>query len=699
MHGIRREDVYKTPEEAQAFTIKLEKGFKLLDSFVSSVRDSDDASLSTGILADKEEADRMFALSSDIIDFMPEFYPSWHYRKNYLLHPRHDRDNLHRLLIEELTMIVSVLKKSPKSFAVWQHRLWVLSVLFSLRYDDLGEILTKELSLCMVLFGLDGRNFHGWGHVNYVRHYLKLLETGEAGSHNGSVDKLCYTEFTKLIDKNFSNSSAWFHRGLLSENHGSLSDELDGLTPAIYTDPNDQCLWEHFDWLMYKRNALGHYLVRHYYSPETNSLVFYFNDCVKLSPNDGFILGGPSEDHCCKLEGVWSAICSSPSIGKLKNVNLPEYAWRYTLSNPTNICSISFLSVFLVIETKKGLIDSFYFHMRSLPKCNVGSKVPDDTNYVPQLLALRYKLRLSADEDIPIDLDSMEFMRNCLDTPEGWKDLSSILRGPIRLPNSTRIVSLGKDITDNTMDQQMAMIQTLLDMGTESKYLHLAMHKMKRYVGEPSDPDQCYNNVQRIDTLRGSLYKDLLLMDKVDNILDSGALSGSTSADLSGIGISRLTYRNLQPHVLLEELNLSNNNLGNGCLLDIGICLMLKLRFVNLSLNKFTHLSKLLEALRNLSILERIDLSGNPLTAEDDFGSLHIPESLCEIDIANTPLAEYLLNEAGLSSSDTNESRICQHIPGFVICVTTRGEASESDAASPRSYDRLPRVFLRRTTK
>eukprot|EP00371_Babesia_bovis_P003438 XP_001612085.1 protein prenyltransferase alpha subunit repeat domain containing protein [Babesia bovis T2Bo] len=447
MHGIRKEDVYKTPEEKEAYTLKLSKGFKLLDSFVSSVRNSDDETSDSSIFNDESEADRMFALSTDIIDFMPEFYPSWHYRKNYFLRHRSDREHLKTLLFSELNMLMSILKNSPKSFAVWQHRLWVLTMLFSLRPDGLIDLLNKELSLCMLLFNKDGRNFHGWGHVNYVRHYLKLLESDISSDNDSPTDRLCYSEFSKLIDKDFSNSSAWYHRSHLSETQGSLASELKVIREGIYTDPNDQCVWEHFDWLLYRRNALPYYVVNCYY-------------CSKNSRS--------------KLDGVWSPIDSSPVISKIKNANLREYAWRFKLSYPVNQDALMHASPFIVVTMKRGSIDSFYSRLRSMPKCNVDGHNLNSHENVPHLLGLRYSMELHQNNEFQIDLASLKSFRSRMDTLYGWDETTDLLRNPILLPGTKRIVSIGQGVNELVLEDQLTMLKEL-DTLDSSKYLRLAL--------------------------------------------------------------------------------------------------------------------------------------------------------------------------------------------------------------------------------
>ena len=103
----------------------------------------------------------------------------------------------------------------------------------------------RELQTVDWYLNLDQRNFHAWDHRRWL--ITKL---------NRSVDE--ELSFTKtLIDKDFSNHSAWHYRSsLLKQKLGeklnieAIKSELDYVTNAFYVDPEDQAGWIYYDWLL-----------------------------------------------------------------------------------------------------------------------------------------------------------------------------------------------------------------------------------------------------------------------------------------------------------------------------------------------------------------------------------------------------------------------------------------------------------------
>ncbi|KAK1933220.1 protein prenyltransferase alpha subunit repeat domain containing protein [Babesia divergens] len=696
MHGIRREDFYKTPVEERAFAEKLKKGFRLLDSFVASVKQSElTVDSEGGLLEDPTEAERMFSLSGDITDFMPEFYPSWNYRKNYMLQKAIDPERILLLLKDELTFSASVLKKAPKCYAVWHHRLWVLTVLLNVRCDDLVDILKNEISLCMLFFKFDGRNFHGWGYLNFIKHYLYQVESSSNAVPTVAVDKLCYSEFKKLIETNFSNYSAWFNQGNLSETCGSITEDLESLTPAIYTDPNDQCLWHYFDWLLYHRNALRYFLVRCHYFEESQSFVVYFNTCVHLSRSDSFITITTYEAQVEKVEGRWEGFNCGLSSEKLEGLSVPQYVWRFVARQAIQISAIEHVSLCLMIETDDDIVRSYYSHMTQMAKCIISTDISETKDVNPCLLSLRYELRILSNGDMPLNMDSMSIMRSNMSNVSGWDDMSAVLGRPIRLPGSSCIVSLGRETTTEIFEKQLEMISELLGICTDSKYLYLARHKILRFIGEPSDAEECYKHVKRIDPLRATMYEDMLLKEKVQDALEGMDNKGLKSACLSGMGIKHLSYSTLCPHVMFETLDLSSNALSDSSSLDFGV--MLKLRHLSLANNRFTSLRRILGALSNLHNLKSLDVSRNPLITEEDELFKAIPPSLITIDITGTPLAASFIKEGDASSLSTYEGLLHTHCGVFSMRI---GDASGISKSRPESADVTgceTKVFLERS--
>ncbi|KAK1445166.1 protein farnesyltransferase alpha subunit like protein [Babesia gibsoni] len=659
MHGVRREDFYKTPEEEKAFAEKLKKGFKLLDDFVDNVRRSELELKSEGcLMGDEKEMERMFALSGEITDFMPEFYPSWNYRKNYLLQDSHSADKLHLLLLDELVFTESLLKKAPKCYAVWHHRLWILTILFNKKFEDLSDVLNKEIELCMLFFRFDGRNFHGWSHANFVRHYLKKLESIPKLGVASETDRLCFARFGKLIEKNFSNYSAWFHRGALSETCGSLDSDLDNIVPAIYTDPNDQCIWHYFDWLIYHRNALRFYLVKCCLLKDKGIFVLYFNGPVMLSTANSCIVAIGEGESPKQLEGKWESVKRALCFQRLGDAPIPQNVWRFRLATTLKTQDITHISLTVTIETDDDIVEAYYDHVITAPKCKVGEKEESNqTDYKATLLELGYMIHLDMDEDLVVDHNAFTIRRTNVANDGVWEDMSGILSRPVNLPGTSRMVPIGKDITAGILEDQLKMVTTLIGVGTCSKYLHLAANKINRYLGIARNAEKCYDSVKRLDPLRAAMYDDLLLNETVEDYLDKVQSSKSDAVSMAGIGIKNLSYRTMCPHFMLEELDLGSNSLNDG------------LKRLSLANNGFTSLRKLLSALQNLSDLISLDVSGNPLSTLESETIKSIPISLRQIDVTETPLISSLVREPENDATNGNitavHTSLCDSSTGF----------------------------------
>ena len=112
---------------------------------------------------------------------------------------------------------------------------------------------------------MDERNFHCWNYRLWVVGvYLAKIEQMSEGREE-------YTAFLKnecdmaekMIKKNFSNFSAWHYRSKLmpkiyERQEGlayilpveRITQDMDMLKHAFFTDPNDQSPWNYHEWLI-----------------------------------------------------------------------------------------------------------------------------------------------------------------------------------------------------------------------------------------------------------------------------------------------------------------------------------------------------------------------------------------------------------------------------------------------------------------
>ena len=147
----------------------------------------------------------------------------------------------------ELTLTQTALQsRNPKSYGAWHHRQWMLTLCCTGTAPGVTPYLAKlqraasgtahaetgegpalsqdcqavlksaaspaaELELCGQFLKLDERNFHCWNYRRYI------VQIGEIPLE----DELQYTN--ELIQRNFSNYSAWHYRASLLERLGNAT--------------------------------------------------------------------------------------------------------------------------------------------------------------------------------------------------------------------------------------------------------------------------------------------------------------------------------------------------------------------------------------------------------------------------------------------------------------------------------------------
>ena len=137
-------------------------------------------------------------------------------------HVNHE-DILH-LITTDLGFVFSLLRKFPKCYWIWNHRLWLLQQSHvHLSIATTRDLWKGELKLVGKMLTLDNRNFHGWG---YRRTVVAALES-KALSLDGVGMSMAKEEFdytTRMIGTSMSNFSAWHNRSKLIPR---LIDELE----------------------------------------------------------------------------------------------------------------------------------------------------------------------------------------------------------------------------------------------------------------------------------------------------------------------------------------------------------------------------------------------------------------------------------------------------------------------------------------
>ncbi|KAI0565615.1 Geranylgeranyl transferase type-2 subunit alpha [Gracilaria domingensis] len=187
----------------------------------------------------------------------PDEYSLWAFRRDVLLCriEYESADLILRAWKEELFLTTRALQRHPKAYPAWQHRLWLLEdskLAEHLPSEVRSEAIQNEWKLSAYMLSKDGRNFHGWAHRMRVR--CALTSAIPEKQSNLEREELAFAE--NKINDDFSNYSAWHHRSVLLPvvhdrcSANFLTNELQYVKQAFYTEPNVQSAWFYHRWLL-----------------------------------------------------------------------------------------------------------------------------------------------------------------------------------------------------------------------------------------------------------------------------------------------------------------------------------------------------------------------------------------------------------------------------------------------------------------
>jgi len=202
----------------------------------------------------KDYSEKSFNLTTKLLSINPDFHTLWNYRRiilkktfsEALQHSEVDNQEaqIKNLIEAELKLTADcIANRNPKSYSSWYHRRWIVEH-FGRNSDSKNNHqradLKSELALCTKFLSLDERNFHCWNYRSFI-----LKEKGFEPS-----DEIDFTN--SLIERNFSNYSAWHRRTLFldTNNIETLKGELEFVSNAIFTEPADQSCWIYHRWLI-----------------------------------------------------------------------------------------------------------------------------------------------------------------------------------------------------------------------------------------------------------------------------------------------------------------------------------------------------------------------------------------------------------------------------------------------------------------
>ena len=194
----------------------------------------------------QEYSEENLLFTSKMIVKNPDFFTLWNYRREILIALYASETKLsysipiekiknNSIRDQELLISSEGIKKNPKSYGAWYHRQWIAE-----RFDI---DVTKELELCKLFLKEDQRNFHCWNHRRFIVTISDIKP------------ELEYEFSNEKIKENFSNYSAFHHRSvyivfMIKNNNYNLDvikklvdDEINIITNAIFTEPDDQSSW------------------------------------------------------------------------------------------------------------------------------------------------------------------------------------------------------------------------------------------------------------------------------------------------------------------------------------------------------------------------------------------------------------------------------------------------------------------------
>lgn len=186
-------------------------------------------------------------LTTKVLDLNPEFNTAWNYRRDIITNI--DRLTDEKFWQDELKFTMIQLKRFPKVYWIWNHRVWTLN---NIPMDQL-KMWQGELVIVNALLEMDARNFHGW-------HYRRIVVSNIEKLTKSSLNKSEFEYVTSKINKNISNYSAWHQRvqlitDMLSndqivDKNEFMNKEIDYITNAIFTDAEDQSVWFYIMWMI-----------------------------------------------------------------------------------------------------------------------------------------------------------------------------------------------------------------------------------------------------------------------------------------------------------------------------------------------------------------------------------------------------------------------------------------------------------------
>ena len=216
MHGVLLRDKKELPEsEKLQESLAAKAAMDLLHSVMKSRREM------------VKFFPNLFSETGELIKLHPELTLAWNVRREQIM-LRCKEESESVIIREELALLNSIMISMTKSYCLWNHRKWLVRRF--LESESEKKFITSILKL-------DSRNFHCWSYRQFLATECGVVFDNDQMSRD-------------LLLRDFSSYSAWYLR--MTVDHHVPTEELEFVWNAIFTEPNDQSVWQYHDWFMNK---------------------------------------------------------------------------------------------------------------------------------------------------------------------------------------------------------------------------------------------------------------------------------------------------------------------------------------------------------------------------------------------------------------------------------------------------------------
>lgn len=513
--------------------------------------------------------DDKLKLVEKAVEIVPDMTTLWNYRREILKHLlKTDCSQIvsNTLFDNELQLTARCLVKSPKSYSVWHHRMWIL------KHHE-NPLWESENEFCISTLKQDERNFHCWDYKRFVVSHGKMPLESE----------LAYTE--NEIGTNMSNYSAWHYRSeLLSRSdpfyravlpispppttldskaiclpvRPCLSKaELELLHNAVYTDPSDQSPWFYYWWIL-GRGVRTTYIRELYISRPLGRIVLVFTAPKPRSALEQLEVTVEVTTSLCE--------CASFTADDLGG-------WRSVLEE--DVSAVWWLPISCDLVTSSLLPDQKLLSEPQHLTLSVNVCIPSTGTHESEI---------SRNPRCP---SHHLFCLNCKLYATQKESLTRVGLDPLRLLNPL----ISPAVEPESLHSELENVRDLVSMEPKNKWALLTFIALLRFV-RPYDSDDDVANALRtlisVDRERAAYYKEMKAAHREQNALTCVFRSQLREISFAHLHLGSIRY--MDWYTLMTKIDFSNNNLVR---LPDTISYLLCLQELILDDNRLTSLARL----------------------------------------------------------------------------------------------------------